>query len=318
MAKFMTTNALIKSIKRRGSIPENQRTFNEQDFVDLLNEEMNLGILPEVLKLHEDYYLQTEDTPLVANTSEYSIPKRAIGNKLRDINYKDDQGNVFPMTRIMIDDLPHFQSTHTGNSYNTFYVKNNKVVIVPSVGESAIGNLQFSFYQRPNELVIESRAGIIESIDFNTGDIVLVSMPDHFTATEIIDMVSSESPYNLKTQDITITGIDSVTRTISLTPADIPSDLSVGDHIMTAQESIVPQLPTELHVMLAHMVVIRCLESLGDSQGVITATAKLSSMRENVGMLIDNRVEGAPQKAINRNNPLREAVFSSRYRRRNR
>ena len=63
----LTTNALLKSIKRRAMIPDNQNTFTDQDLIDLMNEEMMIGLVPSVLQTKEEYFIFKQVVPLVSN-----------------------------------------------------------------------------------------------------------------------------------------------------------------------------------------------------------------------------------------------------------
>ena len=174
MARIMTTNKLIDSIKRRAMIPENQSTFEEEDFINLLNEEMELGVVPTIMSHHEDYLLAQSTTALVADTSSYAIPYRAVGNKLKDLVYVDSNGNSYEMSRIHVEDVPQYEGEYTSsNLLKYFYVLNDSVVLVPSITSNISGSLKFTFYQRPNEMVAQTRAGVITAIDTNTGEVTI-------------------------------------------------------------------------------------------------------------------------------------------------
>jgi hypothetical protein len=64
--------------------------------------------------------------------------------------------------------------------------------------------------------------------------------------------------------------------------------------------------------MLVQRVVCRCLEALGDTQGLANAKEKLAEMISKMGNLIDNRVESAPQKIFNKGSPLRVSRIRQR------
>lgn len=311
----MTSNTLINSVKRRAGLPDNQSTFEVSDYLAFANEEISLGLLPTILRLHEDYLLYSEEIPLVASKSNYKVPYRAIGNKLREISMKDSAGNITEMTRINIGDLPDYLSNGGLNRLQAFYVKNNEIVLVPEVSASITGSLVMSYYLRPNDLVEESRAGVITDINTSTGVITLKSFPTVFTTTNSIgttqkyDFIKSQSPNNIMSFDIDVVSVDSTTNTITFAAADLPSDLEKGDYVNLATESIVPQIPTDLHVVLAHRVAMRCLESLGDTEALQNASAKLGEMEQNTPTLIDNRVENAPRKVINRQSLFRSGAF---------
>jgi len=75
VAKALTTNKLIDSIIRRAAIPRSQKTFLTEDYLAFINEEMDLYLLPYILRFHEDYFLRRGvPIPLVSNQSSYNIP----------------------------------------------------------------------------------------------------------------------------------------------------------------------------------------------------------------------------------------------------
>lgn len=88
----------------------------------------------------------------------------------------------------------------------------------------------------------------------------------------------------------------------------IPALLRKNDVIALSEQTTIPQVPSELHAMLAQGCAMRCLESLGDTQGLQNAAAKFAEMEQKTATLIDNRVESAPQKVNNRHTLLRKRI----------
>ena len=78
--------------------------------------------------------------------------------------------------------------------------------------------------------------------------------------------------------------------------AESVSDVVVGSYITEAEETIVPNMPTELHPILAQRVAVSCLEAMGDEQNKQSAERKLAKMEQDAGTFLDNRVEGANTK----------------------
>lgn len=304
MAANLTSNSLIESVKRRASLPSNSSTFQNADYLAFANEEMMIGLIPSILSFHEDYLLYTENVTLVDNQSNYSIPYRAIGNKLRELSYVDTNSNVFELSRITVEDLPYYQGFNNLNSLKYYYVYNNEIILVPSMSTSNGGSLNFSYYLRPNELVEEDRIATVQNINLSTGEIFIDAVPENFTSSILYDFIQQKSPHKTLSFDIPIVSINSVTNVLTFDVDNIPSGLAVGDQISQAGETKIPQVPTDLHSVLAQRVAARCLESIGDTQGLANANTKLQEMEQKTGMLIDNRVEGSPQKIVNRNGPL--------------
>lgn len=315
MSRYMTTNDIISSAKIRAMIPENQVTYQEADFIRYMNEEIDNAIFPSVLKVHEDYYLQPETTQIVAGKLNYPIPYRASGNRLRDVSLQDSSGNIYELTRISYGQIPQYKYLSSYGQFRYFYVQNNEVVLV-STTISTDFKLVWGYYIRPNSMVSETRSAQITAIDTVTGEVSLNQVPDNFTSTILYDFIQTKAPNKIISFDIPIVSINTTNVSVIFDPDNIPQSLSVGDYLMQAEETFIPNLPIELHSIVAHRVAIRCIESFTDTQALANALAKLKEMEDNVYNTIDNRVEESPQKIVNRNSALRNAMYSKRYRRR--
>ena len=317
MAVPLTTNGLIESIKRKGSIPSSQETFKTQDFIDLINEEMSTYILPTVLKLHQEFYATTDETEVVTSSRKrYKLPYRAVGNKLRDLHYRTVGGQLKQLVQISADDRSYNDEYFYNYVYNQFYLEGDEIVFVGiQVPE---GQLVKSYYMRPNQLVTEDRACVITSIDRTTGIVMVANMPSIFASGQV-DFIGAKSPNTIKNFDITPISADTETGTFifdttnhstvpNMTFFDIPDSLQVGDYVMLAGETIVPQLPAELIPVLTQRVTLKCLEAMGDTEAVTNCQKQLDKMEANIPSLINNRVEGSPKKLVNRRSILRVGV----------
>jgi hypothetical protein len=305
----MTSKKLIESVGNRSHVPVNQSTFTEEKFLDFATEELRLSLIPFILAMNEDYMLFEIETPLIANKREYEIPNRATGVKLKDLQVKNASGNYRELTRTSIGE--RFSSDYSDYNYDLtkFYIKNNKVVLMSNPNPS--DTLVFIVYIKPSKLVTEDRVGIISGINRTSNTIVVNEIPEVFTTQNTYDFYKASSPFNVLTIDFNIVSLNVSTNSIVL--SSIPEDLDIGDHISLSNEAIIPQIPEELHVMLAQMVACRVMESQGDTEGLRNAKVKLQEMKTEGGLIVDNRVTDAPKKVTNRHGFLRN--LNTRYRR---
>jgi len=306
MSKILKTNKLIESVIRRAQLPTTQNTFRTEDFLAFANEEMDMGLVPHVLSHHEDYLLFTEYTDTDPTTQNYRIPHRAMGNKLRDVALVDEHGTTYELTRVLIEDVPTYSmgSVHSYTYYpGAFYVKGDEIIIIAN---SQLGNnrqLAFTYYIRSNELVEETRVGTVSTIEPKLGDpdvtviTTFSTLPTVFASGLTVDFVDYKTPFKHLGIDIeiTITG----TNEFEIATEFLPSSLKRGDYVALAEEIHVPQVPQELHPVLAQRVAARCLEAINDQSGLAAANVKLKQMEDATGMIIDDRVESAPLKVQN-------------------
>jgi hypothetical protein len=396
MSSILKTGDLIKSIRRRGFIPRSQETFLEEDFLEMATEEVNLGLVPLMQKMHEEHLIYSEDQRILDGVKKYPIPARAHGNKLRDLYLVDENGNLFEMVRYSISEVAEFSSSTTYITNRGFYLENNNVVLTNfEAGDNAY--LRMFFYMRPNKLVVETRgltasfvttaleqdyvnplSGSISAISIDTAavitsvghgltsgdkvalmgtdstpnvdgsyavvvispdtfsvpvtttvggtvgtwikqlDVVIatdIQIPDHFATAEFFDIVQHISPNKIIHYDVPVNSINQAASSISF-PASLVSEMVVGSHITTAEETIVPNIPTELHPILAQRVAVACLEAMGDEQNKQSAERKLKQMEDNSMSFLDNRVEGAQIKIKSRNSTLTSTLDQSAKRNR--
>lgn len=316
---YMTSDDLIRSVKLRAFLPTNQSTFTDEDFLMFANEEMSVGLVPSIMRLHEDYFLYIQEITIQPNMSRFQIPYRAIGSKLRDVSLKDETGNFFEMTRINVGEIPFYNGGAHGVRPYAFYLENNQVVLAPERVSFVYGaKIRLTYYMRPNSLVKLDQVAVISSINTTTGEITLSNIPSTFAVDHDYDIVSVRSPNKTLAFDVQATSIVNSGSTMVMTfdPALLPPMLAEGDHICLAGTTAIPQIPSDLHVILAQRVAARCLEAMGDSEGLQNANAKLAEMTTLSEYLIDNRVEDAPQKINNRHATIRSGLSRrSRFRR---
>lgn len=318
MSVYYTSEQLIESVKRRINVPTNQNTFSNADILAFADEELGLGLVPAIMSLHEDYLLFSDDVPLVMNQSEYEIPYRAVGNKLYDLQYVDNNNNVLLMSRTTLADQANYNGYYTINRSYAYYVKNSRVGLLPPNANNGLvtGSLRFIYFIRPSSLVMTNAIGVITGIDRTTGDVTVSNLPSTFNLASLYDFYKVKSPHNIYSIDNIAIGVNPTTNTITFSPDDIPTALEIGDHVALAQQCAIPQIPSDLHVYLAQKTGERILESQGDMEGLKLAQAKSAEMEVRAGTIIDNRVDESPIKLTNRQGILKSGLFRRYYRRR--
>lgn len=295
----MDSDEIVASIKRRISIPENQSTFTYDEILAVANEEMLISVVPSILKLHEDFFLFDSTQDLEASVSAYAIPYRAIGQRLYDVQYLDENDNYQEMTRISKGDRPDYQGAGDASVY-TFYIDNNNIVLIPSVGTTPTGSLVMTYYLRPSRLVNTNRLATITAINTSTGAITCSGgIPTHFTTSLTYDLCMVNSPHRPLAIDLTASAVSTVTDIITFTAADLPDTLAVGDHVIVATECCIPQIPSDLHVALVQRACEVITEAQGDGEGLKNNKIRNAQMDNATGTMLDSRIDSSPRKIVN-------------------
>jgi hypothetical protein len=397
---YMTSNDLIAAIKRKISFPTSQVTFNEDDILAFANEEMFIAQVPSVLQFHEEFFVSSLDVQLLANKTRYAIPNRAIGMKIRDLFFKDTNGNLYNMARINPEEKAYFQRDfNKGGQSHPYYLEGNEVVLTSTNLPNPNGSLTFSFFLRPNQLVVDENAATIESFgtlfsvvnaSVSAGDQLVVTneqgvelavytatigipaanefliggtgtitatnivnlfnlsnfatasnsavnitltysdpgltlsaantagfvinpaavvnfdaIPTNIVNGELIDFLQTNPGHRILSYDVAVPSSGISGTSILFTSGTVPLNTIVGDYICLANTAIIPYIPPDLHNVLAERASARILSSIGDLENLGAVQAKIKEMEMNQGMLLDNRIEGRPQKVSSKNSLIR-------------
>jgi hypothetical protein len=313
MSRVLTSSKLVESVRTRAMLPNDTSVYTNKQILDAINEQMDTALLPSLLSINEEHLVVTLPVARDASTDRYEIPYRAIGNKLRDVNYTLSN-NIYELSRVSPEELSDYRTT--GNLYYTdaFYLEGNEVVLLKN--SRNFDFLNMLFYLRPNNLVEEKYVAKITNIDVNSGLLTFSNFPTDFSNLGEFDFVSNITPNKILSWDITPVSADANTKSMIFNSSDIPDKLKVGDYVCFKEETPVPNIPTEYHPILAQLAAIHVLESLGDTEGLSNANRRLDKMMEAVMKLTDNRVEGAPQKIKQRHTTLMQTGFNNKNRRR--
>jgi hypothetical protein len=130
-------------------------------------------------------------------------------------------------------------------------------------------------------------------------------VPTNITNSSLVDLLQTEGGHSTLKFDVRL-GANSVSgTTITFNTEDVPEDFIVGDYVCSQYECIIPQVPSDLHNLLAERTCARILESLGDQEGLKSVNAKIAEQTIATSNIMDSRVDGSPQKVFNRNSILR-------------
>lgn len=272
----MTTSELINELKITGSFPTSNDLFSNDDFLVLLNSRMKLEIMPLLITLCEEFFLLDKDFTISTPGASYKIPRRAIGAKLRDVQWISSAGSVTHLQRLYEEDRDFGR---TG-----FYIKRNAIELSSDIID---GTLRMVYFARPNELVMPTECGQVQSFDTATKQIVLTSAPTTFAPTVKVDLIQGVNPYDLLDYD---QALDSVSGTTLTFPNTLPDDLEVGDWVSLATESPVPMIPEELHPVLVQCALVAALSSKKDSS-VDRELKILEDMKHSMLRVMDPRIE---------------------------
>lgn len=277
-----TTDDLISDIKIRGGIPTSQALFTPERFAALLSDELLSLIIPQIISVNEDYLLAYEDQTIDPLVFAYDMPERSIGMKLKAVILVDANGKE-------VQSLPRITETDS-SPYLGFKVQNNQVILTAIPGNPT---LRLYYFRRPNTLVINADAGKVIAIDTNANTIVLNNVPSSWEVGTELTVIKSKPGFDVKIESTSIVTMNAPT--IELASV---ANIAIGDYVSISGYSCIPQVPPEAHSVLVQAVVVKCLEALGDANGMAAAQNKLTSLQAGLMQIISPRIDGSPKKIV--------------------
>jgi len=133
------------------------------------------------------------------------------------------------------------------------------------------------------------------------------TIPSSILPGTMVDILQAEGGHSTLNFDVLLQADAISLSSLTFKETDIPYDFVVGDYICSQYQCIIPQVPTDLHNLLAERTCARILESLGDKEGLQAANLKINELEQRQSTILDSRVEGSPLKILNRTGLLRSS-----------
>lgn len=297
------TEDLQASAKVRTLAPVSQFTFTADVLTTMANEEMHLKLVKDVMSVREDFFLTSKDVTLSVGLDRYAIPKRAIANSFKSLWYVEGGILQYQIHRAQDDELAGFVGS-TGKPVK-FHIEGDEVVLLPTPSADA-STIRFRYHAKPNLLTATSDCAKITAISSAAGTTTLDVDTDLTASLSVgsqIDFVSTNSPYLLWAESVAITAISSTQ--IQVATSDISNAAGVvepvvGDYLSPTGYANIPMLPYEFFSVLAQMVAVRILASLGHTDKWNAAKIELKELRSEAMDLIRNRVIDEPRRIVHR------------------
>lgn len=299
-----TTVQLIKDVKRRGSVPTNQALFEDQDFVDMMSDCLEIRMIPNILRTREEFFVTTEDFDIAADQRRFALPERATGGRIRQLQILDENdkpiANIQRLQPELGEDSLHQDLHHHAPVFGYFF-EGNTIVLSQDIDKLG-PKLRVKYFRRPNRLTTVENAGQITAIDTGTGSLTLSNLPAGMITGVRVDIIAGKPHFDSRadSEEVLATGGSSVQ--VSLETAAL---VAVGDWVCFEGESVIPQIPKELHQILIQYTLEKVLHALGDIPGSALAAKNLEELERNVYEMLDNRDDGSPQKVS-----LDDTIFS--------
>lgn len=298
MSEYDTT-ALVEDVKERASLPDNDLRFTSAKVLSAATKELREGVATMLAETRAEHLVYSYDTAATSGTAAYRMPSRAIGGSLRDVVWVDSGGNAQPPLQQLSSDEPQAIRSSDGTPY-AYYVRNYHVVLVPT--PNAAGTVRMPYYARPNRLV--ATAAVVVAADVNrTGTawtvVINGSPPATLENNTDIDVVRATPGFETLAAGVPATvSLDTPSAGFTTYEFTAAADAGIvaGDYICVAGEAPVPQVPVELHGLLAARTARRLLLAVGDENWQ-ALDVMVTELEGKARQMLSPRVSGDTQQA---------------------
>lgn len=284
--------AMIANIKRRCTMPTSQVTFEDSDFAELCDDELKESVVPLLMSCREDYFVDYIDQAAPSD-GVISFPDNTVASKVRSIAI------VAQSSPLILSNLPRISiDTVTGVGFSAtsaacgFYVQGNDLVLYPQGAIPGGTTIRIYYYKRTLVLTAPTNYGRVIAVDTATNTLTLDNLPTDWATGDDLNAVDDLPGFQVtKTCQIVSVSDPSVI-------VDDATDIEVGHFVSLSGYSAIPQIPIEAHGYLAQLTAAKCLESIGDREGMSAAMAKADKMKDSLLVMLSQRVDGSPKKII--------------------
>lgn len=300
-----TDLSIVKSVQAHPLFPLSANTLTEARIIEFLDEDMRSTIVPLVLASKEEFYVQNYDQTPTQGVYTYGIPRRAAFATWRDIVWVDPNGNEIAMTELApeyvkitfpVGNLPPLYSFG-------FVLQNDHIILWPPNSTVPVNyQLRMKIKRAPNHLTPVENCAQVTSVDSGMSQVTLDGNGDGTWSTSLtFDVIPNYPQFTSLGDDLVITNINQVTPSATVITFDeYPDDIAIGDWVCPATLSPIPQIPYDMFPLLIQRGVIRCLESLGDTQNLQVAERRYTDMAVDFARTVSPRIAGTRKALVNR------------------
>ncbi len=309
MAETWTTSELIDDIRAQGALSSDDSAFSDANCLAAANRALKAIFVPAIRSIRAEYYVTHVDETIVADQAEYRIPHRSATNSVRQVFWIDSASSKHELHPATVGETVEYERTGRPVRYA---VRDDRLVLLPTPN-AALGTLRILYERRPSSLVLPSACQDITSVDTTTDSpavgIILSGTEATFDDLRV-DVVRCKPPFSLAVRDAlvdkkTVFAIDY----LQYTPNSWDSTPAVGDYMCLAGETCFPQIPVELHPMLALASAIKLLRPI-DREYSLELQTEFDIQCPRILSSLTPRNQGRSQKLTNPDSMLRRGTSS--------
>lgn len=298
MSETFTTTELLISARAQGRIPDADPEATDAKLLAIGNRQLSTRFVPLVRKARAEWYQTFENQTVTANVAEYRIPHRATSSSVRAVVLIDTAGREMELQPVPITDR-HLYKPQTGEPL-VYAIGDDSVVLLPT--PSRTGDTLRIVYERRHSTLVDitysaTIATVVSAVSPYSVTLGSVGANLSTPTGSLVDVIDHKSPFSLRVMGATVTGVTTFT-------SPTGRSVAVGNYFVSAENTVIPPIPAELHPLLALGIAAEWLLPIDPSFSNVLATRLAEGLNETLG-LMTQRQQGRKQKMKSHNSQLR-------------
>lgn len=305
-----STERLISGAKLRTMAPSNQFRFTDEEYLRLMDDELQTRLVPLIMSVRENYYLKNSSytiqtvnvegfgndefgllpfgSPTPISTSD--LLERAIGLITKDIWWMDGNGNV-------LGQIPQlsFKDISSTDPVSGYYFESSKIIFYPAQNFNN-QNIKVHWFRKPNTLCLSELCARVVFVNSTNSTIQVDAVPTGWVIGTKIDILKGKQGFDSILDSVMITGITGNVLTID----NISDIITSGDYVCPEGYACVAQIPVNAYPLLEQLGAIKILESLKDTAGMQNAAVQYQKLEDGFKGVISNRSQSNLRKVVGR------------------
>lgn len=294
------TTALLSDIKERGSLPDNDLRFTSALLLASATRELRDGVAPMLVNARSEHLVYPYSQDVVSGTRAYRMPTRAVGGALRKVLFLAPGQEPIPLNQLSADEGEQRGSTQNSGTPCSYWLQGYRLVLVPS--PNLTGTLSTPYYARPNALVLPAATVVAADVTYLAGPgsveiIVNTDPPDALQVSQRIDVVRATPGFETlaANADAEVEDLGGGLWAFRFGLSEDPG-IAPGDYVCMPGQAPVPQVPVELHGLLAVRAARRAMKAVGDDRWQALAD-DVAELEDKAKDWLAPRVSGDTQQA---------------------
>lgn len=314
MSVDYTTTALLSAVKRKAFLPT-AASLTDTEILEIADEEMRSVVIPALLTVREDYYMEQADYTITPNVDTIEVLTDSFSSTMASASLVSvETGRAWALPRVPVERIDDYAGKAASRPY-AYALQGETVFLLPTP-TTAECLLRIRFERLPGRLVATSAGFQPIAVDTGTMTITGSSVPGAWNIGSRVSAWNSQPAFGASFIDARVTAVTGTTVTVSSPVTGTLSDVVYNgaspserrdypDWICLWNETCVVPLPDSWHPVLVASAAAAVLST----QGATAQSDRLYAERESkIAAMIkasSNRVRKQAPRAFNRNSPTR-------------